>query len=415
MAVYRLQVLEVASEVTFASTASDPSTITTWGDYRLPAEDIVLNFSQERIPDVAVQARQNVRGLSHIGLRTATLEFTTNWPGHNTDPGTGSLTERWPVTLLGYALGGKRTAGAGSTISGTASGVQSVSLASAAGFSAGDVCAIGTKGDGRGDGQVLAIATVSATDGTLSLLTDAPAAPTTAGDTVSRLALVFWDETATLKTVRFRAEHAGTGEQFLAHGCQLSGIKITWPMDGGLPKARWTYQCAYWNRQAFTFPPSSTMESAFATPPAAGSLYLQDSGTTTRVTKTPASVELDFDLGLEPTIGPGGVATFQNITGWVRTRFSPRIALQIPFETARETAWDVANQSYTYEHMLWCSNATGGRRTGFYAPRLFYEGTRPSVPVAVNEQTYINVMFRATEGATTTTELTRSALRLFAG
>ena len=90
MAVFRLQELSYASEVAFASNATNPST-NTW-DQRIPAENIVLTIPHERIQDVASQNRQNVVGLSHRGAQDgrATLEFTTNLIGHLTDPAAGA-------------------------------------------------------------------------------------------------------------------------------------------------------------------------------------------------------------------------------------------------------------------------------------------------------------------------------------
>jgi hypothetical protein len=48
-------------------------------------------------------------------------------------------------------------------------------------------------------------------------------------------------------------------------------------------------------------------------------------------------------------------------------------------------------------------------------PRVFPAGPRPSVPKNVNEQTYVDVTFSATESTDTTTDLSRASFKLFAG
>lgn len=412
MAVFRLRSLEYASETSFALNAENPSA-NTW-DQKIPAENIVLTLGHERMPDLASQDRANNRGLSHLGVRTGTLEFDTNICGHFTDPSSGSLTERWPVTLLGYALGGKRTAGAGSTIIGSATSTTSVLyLASAAGWVAGDMLAHGSKGDARGDGQVLVASGITGGSGKIDLLTEAVGSSGSTTDTISRMALIYHDETAALTTTRWSGMSSDTGAQFHMMGCQLADLRWTIPLDGssGLPKWHWTYNVAYWARQATTFPSALTLQDDFAAPCAGGSFFLANVGTKTRTTKTPATIQLELEMGLVPTVGPGGAGTYQVITAWSRPTVSPALTIQIPWETARETAFDIANQSYTYEHGLLTANPTGGRRWAFYMPRMFYEGNRPNQVENVNDLNYLTARWRGTEGTDTATALTRSAIR----
>lgn len=417
MAVYRLRELQYASEVAFASNATNPST-NTW-DQRIPAENIVLTLPDERIQDVASQNRQNAVGLSHRGAQTgqATLEFTTNLIGHMSDPTSGALTERWMTTLLGYAVAGKRVAGSGSLISGTSSTANTLILSDVSGWVAGDAIAIGSKGDGRGDGQVLIASGVTGgASGSIDLLTAAPAAPTTNGDNAARLQLIYPDETGTFTTTRWMAMHSGTGNQFHMMGCQLSGIRFSWPLDGqGLAKATWTYRCAILDQVATTFPSSTSLQDNFGHAPGGGSFYLQAFATKTRATKTPAFIDLEIDLGLESTLGPGGNHQSQVVTAWQRTAMNARLTFTIPWETAQQTKWTTANSSYTFDHALFNSSPVGGYRTGFYCPRIFLVGQRPIVPENVNEQTYVRIPFQCTESTDTTSALTRSAWRLFMG
>lgn len=412
MAVWRLKSLEYASEASFAVNAENPSA-NAW-DQKIPAENIILTIAQERMPDMAMRDRTDERGLSHLGVRTGTLEFDTNICGHFTDPGSGGpLTERWHMTLLGYALGGKRSSGAGSTIiAGTASTTSILYVATAAGWVAGDMLAHGSKGDARGDGQVLVVSGITAGSGKIDLLTEAVASSGTTADTISKLILLYHDETASLTTTRWNAMSSDTGAQFHLMGCQLADLRWTIPLDGGgLPKWHWTYNVAYWARQATTFPSALAIQDDFSAPCAGGSFFLANVATKTRTTKTPATLTLELEMPLAPTLGPGGNGTYQVVTAWSRTTVSPALTVQIPWETARETAFDVANQSYTFEHGLFTANPTGGRRWAFYMPSMFYEGRRPSVPENVNDLNYVTSKWRGREGTDTATALTRSAIR----
>ena len=419
MASYRLQALQYASEVAFASNAANPS-VNTW-DQRVPAESIVMTLPQERIRDVAAQGRLAVAGLSHMGPRTGcSLEWTANFIGNQSDPASSTVTERFQTTLLGYALGGKRTAGSGSTISGTSSTVSQIYVASAAGWVPGDFAAIGAKGDGEGDGQVVAISATTDASGLLDLLVNAPTAPATAGAVVQRLACVYHDEDATLTTTRFIGMHANTGSQFHMMGGQLTGFTISTPMDGSGPsKITYRYGFAYWARQATTFPPSTTLQDNWGAAPAGGSVCLQDFGTKTRTTKTATMINLNVELEFQPIVGPGGNGEYQTIVGWAKTGYGATLSMQIPWETARETAFDVANASYTYEQALATFNPRGanggGLITGYHARRMFYEGNRPSGVINVNGQCYVEAFWRLTESTDTTSDLTRASLVIFSG
>ena len=416
MAVFRLRELVFNSELAFASNAADPSVNTF--DTRIPAENIVLNLPKERIRDVAHQARQNVEGLSHIGAQdgSATLEFTTNLPGNNSDPASSTVTENFVATLLGYAIGGKRVAGSGSTISGAWSTASSIYLASAAGWVAGDMVAIGTKGDGKGDGQPLVISAVTAASGLLDMLTNAPAAPTTAGHTASRLALIYPDETVTPTTTRWLAMNADTGNQFHLMGSQLSQVRFATPLDGsGLMKITWTYRVAVWRRQATTFPSALTMQTANGFAPAGGDFFINDFATKTHNTEKPSTLTFEVDLGLEPTFGTGGNVNDQVVVGWARTMAKPRMTFQVPWETEWQTWWETVNASIARKHIRANLGCVGGYRVVFYLPYAHPIGMNPIVPDNVNEQTFVTLQVLGSESTDTSSALTRSAWRLGLG
>ena len=139
----------------------------------------------------------------------------------------------------------------------------------------------------------------------------------------------------------------------------------------------------------------------------------QDVATVARTTLTPAEMTLTYELGLQPINGPGGAATYQNITGWARTMVNPTITMKIPWVTTLETFWDQTNSSLTRKQLLFQSCPTDGLTVGFYAPRVYPIGNRPSGVTEVNEQNYVEFTVACDEGPTTTNELTRSSLRFF--
>jgi hypothetical protein len=409
--VARLFELWCDDEVSFCENAESPSSNSSW-ERRLPCLSYTITTSQERIRDGGLVSRMNDEELSHLGPREATLEFTTYIPGHLTTTA-GSLTETWAQQLLGDGLGGAQTSFAGTTVS-AATSATSITFTSTSNLAAGDIVRVGVKGDGGGDGQAAVIGSVAAP---VTLLTALPAEPADAA-VIYATQLAHHDESTahTLTTKRWMCGFTSsptTGAQYQLMGAQLAGFVDTYPLSSNaLPTRTWTY----WQRNAETIPSSSlSLEAQYAAPCSGGSMFLQATGTTTRATVTPAEMTLTVDLGLEPIYGPGGAGTYQNIIGWVRSACKPTLNMSIPFTTAQETLFDAANQSYVYRHILFTANAIDGRSIGWYMPRAFHVGNRPSQPVMVNNQLYTNVTLVGRESTTTTTERTRSAIRFFAG
>lgn len=375
-----------------------------------------LSTSQDRIRDGALVSRMNDEGLSHLGPRDAALSLTTYLPGHFTTTA-GSLTPTWVHDLISDGLGGSKTNFAGTTVS-SASSASSITPAVTTNLAAGEIICVGSKGDGGGDGQA---AVVNSPGSPTTLLTALPAEPAD-NAVIYATQTSYPDESTahTLGTKRFMAGWTSSptaGQQYHLMGGQLATLGFSFPLaTNELPTVSLGYRFAYWQRAAMTIPHTSlSRESNFAAPCAGGSVFYQSFGTATRGTLTPASVDLTIDLGLEPIYGPGGAGIYQQIVGWVRTGSKPTLTMVVPWDSAYETLFDTANQSYTYKHILFTSNAIDGRRVGFYMPRCMIVGNRPSQPTIINGQTYVTVQFVGVESTTTTSELTRSAWRLFMG
>jgi hypothetical protein len=174
-----------------------------------------------------------------------------------------------------------------------------------------------------------------------------------------------------------------------------------------------SYRFANWARSAVTIPSALTMKDHYSGPIVGNQTYLQTTGTTTNATVAVAEMELTLDLGLEPIYGGTLAGEYQQIGGWARSGCKPTCTMRIPWASAYETLFNTSNASYTHRHILWSSNTLDGRRVGFYMPRAFLVGNSPSQPTAVNNQNYVALTWVGTESTVTTSELTKSPVRLF--
>ncbi len=377
---------------------------------RIPCQSITWTPVGERIRDPSYRSRMNEEQLSNFGVREGTLEFTTYWPGHSTPP-TGAQTETWAQDLLSDGLGGGYTTNNGTTVSAATTGA-SVTFTSTSNWLAGLIGRIGDKTDSRGNGQAFVVNAVASP---VTFLTALPATPNN-GDVIYACQNAYHDESvsATLTTKRFLLAHTTSGFQLHLLGCQLAGLKFSTPV-GGLPTVTWSYRVAFWDRGSMSTPSAIAQSDAFVAPIAGGSVFLQDFATSTRATVTPSEIDLSLEIGLEPIVGPGGSHALQHIVGWQRTMVKPILTLTLPAATAYETRFDLVNTSYTYQHILVTLNPTAGRSVGFYMSRAFMIGARPSQVMDSNRQQYVKVTWLGTESTTTSTELTRSAIRFFMG
>jgi len=402
MSTFSLREVHYSSESTFGD-----SSTTTYAT-RFPVLDAVPTLEQERVSDGSLQSRQNESRPGYLGVRTGELELQTYICGHNTAP-TGALTESWLADLLSDALGGINTAQVGTVLNGTPS---ALSFPTAAGtFTVGALGRIGAKGDGGADGQAFMF-TSGGTTGVPSIA--APSAPA-AGAQFYPMLTVYPTETGHTSK-RFQVMHSSTGAQYHMYGCQMASLALDLPI-GGLPKATMKYQAAYWKRSAISFPSSATLENCNVKPITGGSVAWADVGSTTRAILSPSSIEVSFDMGLAPLMGPAAnQQTYQTINGWVRTKCVPTVKITCPWETTFETLFDTDGSSTTHKQMMITLSAgNDGSALALYFPRLYPVGMRPSAVTDVNGVNYVVATFQGREGTTTTNDMTRSAFRIGLG
>jgi hypothetical protein len=145
---------------------------------------------------------------------------------------------------------------------------------------------------------------------------------------------------------------------------------------------------------------------------AAGSFFRQTNGTATRATDTVRDFSATIDLGTVPLMGPGATDAFQHIVGVTRTNCT----LSAEFTTDAEAAgtqtfddkWNTAEDTITYEHILYSLSCVDKRAVGIYLPKAFITGRRP-VQSDVDGINRVRVSYKAKTSDDTTNALTNAS------
>jgi hypothetical protein len=352
------------------------------------------------------------------------VNFTTRHylPGHGSAAAT---TQTDLAKLLAYVLGNAIPGIAATTEQvGGASTVTSVATTVANGGTAGGLAHIGVKGDGRGDGRSAAFSAHAGN--VLTLLTALAAAPID-GDAITFCEMMYPSDGvadtgpggsgigpgAGITSLRFRLMTANL--QIVAHGCVATALRIDTPI-GGRPTFEVDWTGSWFEHVAATYPDTTAKQDYMPAPISGGEFWINTvvAGvpTTTRQVKTVKAVRITYDLGIELKKASGGVSAYQEIIGATRTWRDPPGTVEIEFDSELATTTPADGGSDTiYDHALWClSGAAAGQRVSFYWPQLCrVENVAPQVGGKVNNK---RVMFYMHTGPTTTTELTKSCMRI---
>ena len=382
----------------------------TW-ERALHVTDASVSLVQESVPDGGATSRQAQTRAGHKLGRTAELRITKYWAGHRTTTA-GALTETEDQQLLGDGLGGNTVSQDGGTVASATD--EDTFVTSGATFVAGGILVVGTPSDARGQGAAGVVSTFGA--GTnVQLLNKLPATPASP-DIVYAAMMAYHVEGASLISKRFCVMHAFTGAQFVLYGCKLAGLEFSTPV-GGKATITYIYKACYWKRVARTFPDALAETAPECSPITGGSWWYNAIGTTTRDAASLLSVAemtMRIDLGLSPVYGGSLPGEYQFISNWTRTGFATSVDLDIPWGTGPETFWDQENASATWGQLLFQNSTRDGARFGAYWPNLKRVGPRPGLPIQVNEQNYVRRSFVGDEGPDTTSDLTKSSVRLWA-
>ena len=256
---FQVQELRYRTETSFCENINDLNSNTYAA--RLPLQGLpTVTLTQPRIADESMVNALHQRYPGYAGVREGELEFTVFATGHVTSTASGALTSsHWLYTLLSKGLGGGNTGDTGTDIdtgAGTPDADTIYTTANPGDFAAGSILRVGSKGDGRGDGQAAAVSTVSSQ--TVELLTALPGSA--ADEDVVYAALVAYpasvghtDLGGTTASLAFIASNLDTGAQWHLLGCELMGLSLNLSI-GSPPTLTFRYKVAWWARDADTTP-----------------------------------------------------------------------------------------------------------------------------------------------------------------
>ncbi len=384
--------------------------VSTFATLRLPILDPVdpSGITQAKIDTSRTQ--QYLQGGQQwiLGIKGGSFKMSMWLPGHGSTTA-GATTASATETFLGLVFGNATiSAASGTTYTGAGTAIAPTTTASGT-FASGSICFNGALGDTHGGAQAAAVSTHAAT--TLNLLTALGGIPAN-NDVLYSANNIYLPESPTSATVTSCRFLLQTGNlMYECHGCYPSAVSITGLNPGETPKIEITWTVAWWQYSTATFPSAVATDTSLPAPVAAGSLFVNDVGTATRVTRTCRDFKIDIKLGVVPLLGPGGVDSRQVCVG--ARRIPSDITIMWSEDADAATTTPVApgfGTGTTNKHVLYTVSTGIGSRIAFYAPAV----AANTVAIQKIDKNINRVTFsgKAYTGGTTTTDLTASALRM---
>lgn len=398
--------------ITYEAESSFAENIGTTTTLRVPVIGTVdcSGFKHDKIDaDRTTQRRQELTPWI-LGTQSGSFKTRLYLTGHGSSV-QGATSASGTETLLGYVFGNVAVSSATGT---TTTGGTAIAPATTAanGFNAGSICTIGVLGDGRGNGQPAVIS--SHAGNVANLLTAIDVAPN-AADLFKSGTMIHCSESPTATTMtglRFLLQTANL--QYLAHGCLATAVAFSPMKTKTVPWIDITWAVAWWEYKANTFPSAVATETFMPAPIAAGSVFMNTVGTTTRVKYTVRDFTIGYKLGVELLEGPGGVSQYQTITGGVRT--PDEISVDFTADADAATVSPVLPGLATgtnQQHILYGLGPTEQKSVAFYWPNVFTDEV--GIQFMDGNINRIRYSGRAGTGTTNTTELTSSAQRMYFG
>jgi hypothetical protein len=399
--------------IVFEAEGSFGEDVTTFAGGRVPhvGKIDLSGLKHEKIDSQRLAQRRQDGTQWILGTQTGTFKTKFYLTGHGTTTSGATTVNAIVETLLGKVFGNvAASAAAGSTFTGTGTAVAPATTASGT-FSAGSLCRAGAPNDGRGNGQFLPVSTHAATTLNLLLAMDNPPS---AADVLYSAVNVYPSEDpingTAVSSIRLLVQT--TNLQYELHGCFASAIAIGGLNPGEIPYAEITWTVAWWRYSIATFPSAVTTETFQPAPNAAGSLVVQDVGTTTRAKRTYRKFELTYKLGVVALEGSNTVSPYQTIVGarrtvdeitvsWVEDSDSP--ATTTPVLPGFATAT-------TFKQLMLTLNSVAGKAVGIYLSNVCVT----EVPIQFDdaEINRLKITGMAYTAPTTTNDLTASAFRM---
>jgi len=351
-------------------------------DERLPVTSAVdlSGLTQEMMPVDPVHQYQNSGVHMMRGQQAGSITIEMYLCGHGTAT-TGAITATSIEKFVGNVIGAYSDSSDGGTIAAFTNSNQFTETDAT--FANGSLLRVGTLGDGRGDGQYIAVK-----DGTTMLMHTALGASPDVGDVLYAPVLLYPNEGPTTGTTpmsyRFCIQTAN--QQYRLHGCFPTGIAFGGLSPGEIPTVSVTMGVSRWAvhpHSSETFPTATAVTSHVPSPVAGGSFFFQTFDSDTRATYTIREFSLTIDFGSVELRGPGAADGHQVIVGARRTRTQASFEFVIDSETSGTTTfdslWNTAEGSQSYKHCLYTLSAgRDGATVGFYFPKCSIVGQRPT-------------------------------------
>jgi len=348
---------------------------------------------------------QNDAALPMRGVQGGSFTVSLYLCGHGSAT-TGAISATAEENFISRCIGNLDVTNDGGTVAATTNANQFTETDAT--LSAGGLTRVGTLGDGRGNGQYIAVKNAS----TMLMHTALDGSPD-AGDVLYAPAMIYPSEAGTSSSITSqRIEIITANQSYHCFGCYPTAISITGLSPGEIPKIDITMGVSRWNSYNTTFPTATSVNSFVPSPVAAGSFFFGTFGADTRTTYSIRDFSLNIDMAVTEIRGPGATNAHQVIVGAKRTKCQASFDFTIDSEAANtttfESLWNTAEGSQTFKHCLYtCSAGRDGATVGFYFPKVHLTGQRPTQMDmdGINRQ---SISCRAVTSAATATALERA-------
>jgi hypothetical protein len=348
------------------------------------------------------------------GVFGGEFEITMMFTGHGSTTD-GAITLNAVETLLGIFLGNVAAASAAGTTASGAGTVSALATTAANGYATGALVGpIGSIGDGRGGGQFSVVGSHAANSMALLVAIDAVL---NAADKIRNPAVAYTTESPTashaVTSTRWRFQSGNL--QYDCRGCYPMGWTLVGIGPAGEPTITFRFGVSIFFETSNTFPNVTAVQTFPHAAASCGSLFMGAFGVTTRNATTKfdcRTFELNYELGIVPITGHGGLYANQVITGARRTRDNGTVEFVVDAPDAT-TAPDLVTKwsSNSPLHLCYTWGAEDSKAGALYSPYVVPDGPRP---VQFDEGGINSMRFRGRLGADNTkaTDLARSALRI---
>lgn len=402
-----LGAISYEAESVFGETTATTATL------RIPQVMSQLDVSgiiQNKVPAQRLAQHLNTCPGYVLGTMGGSFKTKTFLTGHGSTTAAATAATAYE-TWLGLIFGnGAVSAASGSTFTGAGTAVAPTTTSSGT-FAAGSIGWAGALNDGRGGGQAFAVSTHAAT--TLNLLTGLAVAPSAADALYSGFTFYLPETTYTVASQRMLLQT--TNLQYLCHGCYPTAISISGLSPGELPTLEVTWNIAWYEYKASTFPSAVTGNTDNPAPVASGTIWTNAVGTATNATRSTArGFTIDVSLGMETLKGFGSPNAFADIVGARRTPSQIKISWTEDADAATTTpVIPGLGTGTTNRHVLYNANTTDSKRFAAYFPNV--EASAVAVQKVDSNLNRVTYQGHASVSSTTTNDLTLSAMRLAFG